>query len=204
MPALNLENTGGNSAGNAAGKAVACCPFSGPRNSPFDARTITGWNANGAPIYANNSTNYSTGALSTGIGFGIGTGNFFTGAAPFSSGNFTDNYQPGVSLPGATDAPDARLVAIGGGRSLPNGDANPYNAQPILAFGNGCSRDAGAGPAFTGFAMKTVTATGNVAHGADIEAGWANRVKPGFGLVSGQSAFGSAGAPSAAPTLLID
>jgi hypothetical protein len=203
MPASNPGRTGSGNSGTADGVAVICSPFSGPTNSPLDARTITGW-VGGSPTYANDPANVTTGALSTGIGFGIGTGNYFTGAPLFSAGNFSDNYEPGLSLPGGTAAPDATLTAIGGGRSDPDGTPDPYSAVPLLGFGNGGTRDAGAGPAFTGFGMKTVTATGNVAHGAAIEAGWLNRVKPAFGLVSGQSAFGSANAASPAPTELIN
>ena len=186
MPASNPGRTGTGNAGTANGVAVLCSPFSGPTGSPFDN---------------DQAGNLSTGALNTGIGFGIGTGNYFTDSAVngFSEGNFTDNYEPGVSLPGGTAAPDARLTAIGGGRSDPDGTPDPFNAVPLLGFGNGGTRDAGAGPAFTGFGCKTVTATGTVAHGADIEAGFSNRVKVGLSLVSGQSAFGSAAAASAAP-----
>jgi hypothetical protein len=75
---------------------------------------------------------------------------------------------------------------------------NPYTAGfGIGAAGNGGSRDAGAGPAFTGFPAKMVTATGAVATGAAIEAGFLNRT--GVALVTGQSAFGSSNTASAAP-----
>jgi hypothetical protein len=76
---------------------------------------------------------------------------------------------------------------------------NDYIARfypAILAFGNGASRDAGAGPAFTGFAMKTVTATATVANGAVVELGFTNR--SGRSITNGQSVFGSDIAASAA------
>jgi hypothetical protein len=63
--------------------------------------------------------------------------------------------------------------------------------------GNVGSRDAGAGPAYTGFSTKMVTATGAVANGAAVEAGFTNR--SGVALVTGQSVFGSSTAASAVP-----
>jgi len=194
MPALNMGNEGGNNAGSAAGRAVTCCPFSGPRNSPLDARTITSW-VGGIPQYSNNPTNYSTGALSTGLGFGIGTLNHIGPTAPASvrAAGFTVGAVPGVTLPGGTSAPDARLLALGGGRSNVDGTANPYATQQLLGFGNGGSRDAGAGPVFTGYGMSMVTATANVNPGDPIGATtFKNRVQPGFVLPAQNSAFGSA------------
>jgi hypothetical protein len=67
----------------------------------------------------------------------------------------------------------------------------------MAGFGNGGSRDAGAGPAFTGFGAKMVTATAIVANGAAIEAGYVNR--SGVSMAIGQSAFGSSTTANAAP-----
>ena len=216
MPATGMQQTPGNANGLTAGaKAVLMCPFSGPTNSPFDARTITGWpvDADNIPTYANDPTNTSTGALSTGIGFGMGTATVINvangeGTAPVAIDNrgFTDDYTPGVTLPSGVAATTAILTAIGGGKSTAAADGIaptvPYAAQPLLAFGNGGSRDAGAGPAFTGFGTKMVTATGAVAVGAAIEAGFINRTYPagGPGMVATESAFGSATAASPAVT----
>jgi hypothetical protein len=90
---------------------------------------------------------------------------------------------------------------IGGGKSvITNGLSvpTPYTAGiSILEAGNGGSRDAGAGPAFTGFQMKMVTATGTVANAGVVETGWVNR--SGVTITTGQSIFGSDVAASAAP-----
>lgn len=199
MPAFNA---GGTAASNpSAGAFVLMSPFSGPKNSPLDARTITGWSG-GMPTYANDAANLSTGALNTGIGFGathiIGP----TAPQSIKDAGFTDDYTPGVSTPVPASAASSIYVAIGGGKSTKaeNGIAPtvPYTAGfGLLGFGNGGARDAGAGPAFTGFEAKMVTATGTVANGAAIETGFVNR--SGISVVSGQSAFGSASAASAAP-----
>ena len=200
-----------NRANPSAGSAILFDPLSGPKNAPLDARTIASWSS-GSPVYAGDPTNISTGALQTGIGFGSPP--IFTGGAPgdgkqFPDGNFTDNYIPGQSKPDATNAANSTIMYIGGGRDQivdgtgPNGNGwpagskvslpNPYPVAQVAVCmaGNGGSRDGGASP-FTGFATKTVTASGNVANGAVIETGWANR--SGVGLTSGQSTFGSAAA----------
>ena len=212
MPATGMQQTPGNANGLTAGaKAVLMCPFSGPTNSPFDGRTMAF--SGTEPVYTNDPTNTSTGALSTGIGFGIGTATVINvangeGTAPVAIDNrgFTDDYTPGVTLPSGVAATTAILTAIGGGKSTAAADGIaptvPYAAQPLLAFGNGGSRDAGAGPVFTGFGSKMVTATGAVAVGAAIEAGFTNRTYPagGPGMVATESAFGSATAASPAVT----
>jgi len=197
------------------GVYVLMDPFSGPKGSPFDAKVYPP-SVNASTINAvkvADPTNFSTGGLSTGIGFGANHSINPVAPASISAAGFTDNYTPGVTFPdGVTLATDARHVAIGGGRSdLVNGTGangngtppgtlvsvdNMYNAQPLLGFGNGGSRDAGAGPAFTGFAEKMVTATGTVANGADIEVGFANR--SGVSMTIGQSAFGSSATASQA------
>jgi len=185
------------------GRAVIMSPFSGPKGSPFGGRLITGW-TNGTPNYANDATNLSTGALNTGIGFGSPPVIGPTAPASIRAAGFNDDYTPGVSyFTSATtmqSATTAILTAIGGGKSTANVGGNaptvPYVAQPILMAGNGGSRDAGAGPAFTGFSITTVTATGTVANGAAVETGFTNR--SGQSITSGQSVFGSSTAASAA------
>lgn len=190
-----------NLANPSAGRAVIMSPFSGPKGSPFSGRTITGW-TNGTPTYANDVTNVSTGALQTGIGFGSPPIFGLTAPQSIKDAGFNDNYTPGLTLPDGTSASGSSMLAIGGGRSSAAVDGIAptvgYNAQPLLMAGNGGSRDAGAGPAFTGFACKTVTATGTVANGAVVETGFLNR--SGVSITTGQSVFGSAVAASPAVT----
>lgn len=203
MPALNMASPAVPAANPSTGRQVIMSPFSGPKGSPFDAVRINPTTF----VRDKDPNNFSTGALSTGIGIGLNTGpviNVSTSTDPFTApgaikrAGFTDDATPGVTMPGNTVAPDARLLAIGGGRNVITGGGNtglgistpsPYAAQPLLAFGNGGSRDAGAGPAFTGFGMKMVTAAGAVADGAAIEAGFTNRT--GRAMVATDSAFGS-------------
>jgi hypothetical protein len=212
MPARNMAGPTTVPANPSAGKFVTMSPFSGPKGSPFD-RDQTG--------------NQSTGALNTGIGFGpLPMINVSQGVSPATAPQaikdrgYTDDYTPGISMPASTAAVPvlatlAILTCIGGGKSTIVGGGNtglgvstvaPYVAQPILGFGTnlapytaaGSSRDAGAGPAFTGFGLKMVTATGAVADGAAIEAGFTNRT--GAAMATTQSAFGSATAASPAVT----
>lgn len=187
-----------NLANPSAGAKVLLCPLSGPKGSPLDndkqVNIVTG------AVTA--SGNCSTGALQTGIGFGsppiFGAGALFTAGGSvlgFDGGNFTDDYIPGQSNPASTDTMDSTYMYLGGGRCAANSGGSaapsPYTSgmTPICGAGNGGSRDAGAGPAFTGFALKTVTATGAVANGAAVETGWVNR--SGVALVSGDTVFGS-------------
>jgi hypothetical protein len=175
-----------NLANPSAGQFVIFDPLSGPKGSPLDKGS---------------AGTASTGALSTGIGFGA---NDVFGALPSSqaaifAAGFNDNDIPG-EVPTYSASPPPGVVAssainstrmyIGGGRSSSSGSPNPYTAGIALCgAGNSASRDGGAGPAFTGFPMKTVTATGSVANGAAIETNWTNR--SGKTLTTGQSAFGS-------------
>ena len=195
-----------NAANPSLGQFVIFDSLSGPKGSPLDK---------------DNTGNASTGALSSGIGYG---GNHIIGpiSNPLVSNSvygirkagFDDDEVPGVTLPNNTAAADSRLRYIGGGKSSivsgtgPNGNGAPtswkvsvpvpYTAGfGILGAGNGGSRDAGAGPAFTGFEEKMVTAVGTVANGAAIEACFINR--SGVDILIDQSAFGSAAAASAAP-----
>lgn len=180
MPAgLPGSTTAQNLANPSAGAFVLLDPLSGPKGSPFD-NTV-------ASVHA------STGALQTGIGFGSPP---ILDASQITKvpGNFDDDYTVGVTKPDGTASADSTLMYIGGGRCDANVDGaavpNPYTAGfAMAAAGNGASRDGGAGPAFTGFPIKTVTATGAVANGAVVETGWVNR--SGISLVSGNSVFGS-------------
>lgn len=194
MPAsLPGDTNTNNRTGNpSVGQPVTFGLLFGPKGSPLDKDT-TG--------------NASTGALSTGIGFGLEVGPIGpTAPASIKLAGFTDDYTPGVTKPDGNPAANSTIMHIGGGRTITSGapnyanipgqaGCNPYTAGwGIGAAGNGGSRDAGAGPAFTGFLMKMVT--GAAATGAAIEAGFLNRT--GAATVAGQSAFGSSNAASAA------
>lgn len=164
------------------GNFVIFDALSGPKGSPFDM--------DGTP-----PNNCSTGALSTGIGFGsppiIGP----TAPASIVAAGFNDDYTPGVTKPDGTASANSTLMYIGGGRSAASGAPNPYTAGfGICGGGNGGSRDSGAN---TGFGLKMVTAAGAVANGAVVETGFRNR--SGVALTAGQSVFGSAIAANAAP-----
>lgn len=188
MPAsLPGDSNTNNRTGNpAAGRPVIFDLLSGPKLSPLD-KDATG--------------NASTGALSTGIGFGGST--LIGGSIP--KAGFTDDYTPGVTKPDGTASANSTLMYIGGGKTSATGATvgRPFPPAPYTAgfgiggAGNGGSRDAGAGPNFTGFVMKCVTAAAGVATGAAIEAGFINRT--GVAMLTGQSAFGSSNAASAVP-----
>jgi hypothetical protein len=191
MPAGLPGSTAAENAANpSAGKCVIFCPLSGPKASPLDARKIASWSA-GSPVYANDPANISTGALCTGIGFGSPPI-----LASFAEKNFTDDYVPGQDLPVGTAAADASIMYIGGGRSAADGTPDPYliGEVGLCMAGNGGARDGGTTP-FTGFPVKTVTATAGVANGAAVETGFVNR--SGAALVAGQSVFGSNTTPLA-------
>ena len=159
----------------------------------------------GSPLDRDQASRCSTGGLSTGIGFGPQVIFPLGGAASIKAAGFNDDYVPGLTKPDGTASPNSTIMYIGGGRSIVTAGmpvpgvagTQPFTAGwGIGAAGNGASRDAGAGPAFTGFPIKTVTAAGAVATGAAVEAGFANR--SGRALVTGESTFGSATAASAA------
>jgi len=205
MPALNMGSPLSPAANPATGKFVLMNPFSGPKGSPFDAVVINPTTF----AKAKDPNNFSTGGLNTGIGFGsvpiIGVG-----VPAIKAAGYNDDYTPGVTLPNGNAASTAILTCIGGGKTvLVDGNSSngtppsqkyassvPYNAQPLLGFGNGGSRDAGAGPAFTGFGVKMVTAAGAVVVGGVIETGFVNRANAD--MTTGQSVFGSSTTASAA------
>lgn len=183
MPAGLPGDTAFNNMGNPnAGRFVIMDPLSGPKDAPF----------------AGADSNISTGGLSTGIGFGtppvIGIG----GAAAIKAAGFNDDYTLGVTKPDGTASADSTLMYIGGGKMVMSGQVpvvTPYTAGfAICGAGNGGSRDSGAN---TGFPVKMVTATADVANGAAVEAGWINR--SGVTVLDGQSVFGSGVAANAAP-----
>ena len=197
LPGASLAE---NQANPSQGRCVMLDPLSGPQGSPFGGRTLS-FDAAGHPVYAADTADLSTGALSTGIGFGsppiIGP----TAPGSIQAAGFTDAYSPGMTKPDGTPSSDATHVYIGGGRSDVDGVSNPYAAGYALGMaGNGASRDGGTGPAFTAFACTMATATGTVANGADVETGLTNR--SGVTLSAGQSVFSSNDTPNVAPTLV--
>jgi hypothetical protein len=204
-----------NSANPSKGATVLFDLLSGPKGSPFDndkdyALAVQPFFKMDTTTAAVANANASTGALQTGIGFGsppILDANQILAPSP---GNFDDDYTVGVSSPDPA-VPFATSIGmyIGGGKCTANvggsAPAVPYVAGfGIGAGGNGGlstaggSRDAGAGPAYTGFKLKTVTAAATVANGAVVETGFVNR--SGVSIVTGQSVFGLASAASAAPS----
>ena len=183
------------------GSLVMLDCLSGPKAAPLDASKIDyttgtppGWNATTKiPIKLNDPLNLSTGALSTGVGFGGAT--IPVGVVKtVSNGNFTDDYAPGISTPTPGAAVDSRYLYVGGGKSLAGGAPVPYTAGfGLCAAGKGAAREASA----KGFATKLVTAPGAVAVDAVVETGFVNRT--GVAMTTGQSTFGVASAALAAP-----
>lgn len=208
MPAINMAGTV--AANPSLGKFVIMSPFSGPKGSPFDAKSFNPTTR----VLEADPNNLSTGALNTGIGHNATHIIGLTAPQSIKDAGFSDSVIPGSTKPDGNPDNFSTLVAIGGGRSTlvdgtgPDGNGtpagtvvsatDPYTAGfPILGFGNGGARDAGAGPAFTGFSLKMVTASvATVAVGAAIEAGFLNRSDRT--MVNGESAFGSSTAASSA------
>ena len=174
---MNMGGTVGQ-ANPSDGTPVLVDPFSGVAGSPLD---------NDQP------GNTSTGALSTGIGFGA-TADCDISAT--SDENFVSNYVPGVTMPDGTQAPDARLVAIGGGRTDAHGVNDPWSVAAIGNFGGGGERDGGDGTVYAGV---TVVADGTVPDGDDIKPNIANR--SGRTLSAGESTLGVARFTAPKPVL---
>lgn len=197
MPAgLPGDTLANNLANPNAGSFVIMDSLSGPKGSPLDYDkdfSLAGTPARGG---------CSTGALATGIGFGSPP-LLPPGSLVPPMGNFDDDYTVGLTRPDGTPSPNSTIMYIGGGKCTKNVDGLappvPYTAGFAMSCaGQGGSRDAGAGPAFTGFALKSVTAAADVAPGAAVEAGWVNR--SGLTVPTGYSVFGSATAASVAPS----
>lgn len=181
MPAALPGSTPAQNAANPTlGMPVALDLLSGPKGSPLD-KDMTG--------------NASTGALSTGVGFGPNMRG--DGFVPGVGNTLKANYIPGVTKPDGTAATDSTLMYIGGGRSNPDGTPKPYTTGFGIGFaGSGGARDGGAGPAFTGFTGKIVAAAANVAAGAVVATGFNNR--SGVALAKDNSQLAVATAASAA------
>lgn len=198
MPAVNMSGPINVPSNPSLGKPVIMDPFSGPKGSPLDANIINP--TTGAK--SKDPNNFSTGALSTGIGYGSSVIISPPANPNIKNAGFDDAEIPGLTMPSGAAAPDARLLAIGGGRSAATSagasQVLPYAAQPILAFGGGGSRDAGAGPAYTGFSTKMVTATAATIVGNPIVTGFVNRA--GRSMLTGESSFGVSTAASPAVT----
>jgi hypothetical protein len=226
MPAGLPGSSASDNAGNPnKGATVLLDPASGPKGSPLDAKKITGWTfngltANGMPTYGADAGNISTGALCTGIGFGLAVGPqgipgvVGTGTDKDDTGNFTSQCIPGTSLPSNSAAPDARLLYIGGGLSDVNGVPTPRVTSQLCAAGGGrylpsavvgSSRDGGTNQ---GFGTKLVIAPSDIAFGSAIVAGHLNRSsrqvnftgeEEQLTLLTGLAQFGSATAAAPVP-----
>lgn len=208
MPAsLPGSSLSSNLANPADGIFVIFDPLSGPKGSPFDGDIQTDIVTGDVTVRGG----CSTGALQTGIGYSTAPIFGLTAPASILAAGFTDDYIPGQSTPASVDTGDSTWMYIGGGRCTANvaGSApvSPYvsGITPICGAGTGTpngtagsARDGGAGPAYTGFPVKTVTATGTVAVGSAIEAGFINR--SARSLLTGESAFGSRNTPASAVT----
>lgn len=172
MPAVNMAGT---SAAPESGKAVMMNPFTGPTGAVKDN---------------DQSGNFSTGALNTGIGFGLNVVIGPVAPASIVAAGFSDSYVPGTTKPNGVASTDAALVLIGGGSSsaASGGIAatTPLAVKPLNAMGNGTVRNKSVG---VGFSVQTVTATASVAVGAAVETGWTNQ--SGAALASGNSTFGA-------------
>lgn len=137
--------------------------FPDSRATAFDIRS--GVDSN--PLDNDESGNKSTGALSTGIGFGPNVGP--QGHAP--NGNFSEGYVPGKTDTDGTAMTDATGFYIGGGSSKPhNDDEGEANATPIttgygiaVAVGTTIDRDDAA-------EMKSVVAAQDTADGGELDA----------------------------------
>jgi hypothetical protein len=229
MPASLPGSNAADNAGNPnKGATVMLDPVSGPKGSLLDARSITGWQttgvvgANGMPTYGamTGPSSLSTGALCTGIGFGLAvgptglTGVVGTGTDRDDTGNFTSQCIPGTSLPSNVAATDARLLYIGGGLSNASGVATPRVVSEICAAGGGrylpsavagSSRDGGTNQ---GFGMKNVIAPSDIAFGSVIVTGFINRSsrqndvtgeEDQITLLTARAQFGSATAAAPVP-----
>jgi hypothetical protein len=230
MPASLPGSNAADNAGNPnKGATVMFDPVSGPKGSPLDARSITGWNvvppvgAGGTPIYAASvgPQNLSTGALCTGIGFGLATGPgglngvVGTGTDRDDTGNFTSQAIPGTSKPDNVAATDATLLYIGGGLSNALGVPTPRAVSQLCAAGGGrylpgvvagSSRDAGGG---AGFGSKLVIAAADIAFGGVIVTGFLNRSsrqndatgeEDQLTLITARAQFGSATVAAPVPS----
>lgn len=168
MPAINMPNAADVAApipaNPSSGAGVIMDPFSGPKGSPFDAKRYNPTTR----VLEDDPTNYSTGASVTGIGCGFGV--VIDPVAPESveAAGFGVGVVPGETMPDGTSSVGAVLVAIGGGSSgaAVNGAAptTPLASEPLYGFGNGISRDLGAGPAFVGNGLRVATATADTAN----------------------------------------
>lgn len=185
-----------NLANPSAGQQVIIDALSGPKGSPLDN---------------DQAGNVSTGAMCTGIGFGGNAGtpiNVNKGTSPatapqaISDAGFTDDTGNGIGS-------DSTRVYIGGGNTVlgaadenvaGEGGCVPYTSGHVpVNAGNGGSRDAGAGPAFTGFMGKWVTAAADAIDNGDVvETGWVNR--SGVLINETESVFGSDVAAQGAPS----
>jgi hypothetical protein len=230
--AANQANPGGTVTAAFLGGLITHDALSGPKASPFDSRKINyaagtplGWDATThIPLTVNDPLNVSSGALSTGIGFGsppvigpISHPDYSNAGYGIHSAGFTDDYKPGISTPTPGDSADSRYMYIGGGKSAivdgtghgagPTGNGYPvgwFHSEPvpytagfgIAAMGNGATRDQAAG---IGRPMKMVTSVAGTALNVAVETGWTNNSTGA--ILSDQSVFGVSTTGFATPAL---
>lgn len=210
MPATAMNGDPANYGNPADGKFVIGNPFTACKGASYGAYIITGWNGT-VPVYDEDDTNYSTGGLNTGIGYGPQV--IESNAADFKASGFQENMVLGSQAQpasGGVVAVDTTYQCIGGGKTVmvdgtgANGNGTPVGTQysnpvpfgslQIVGFGNGGSRDAGTNG--TGFGVRASAASATVAEGAVITGTWVNR--SGRTLVNGERTFGSGNAANAA------
>jgi len=147
MPAINAPHRAQTTVDltGALGAAVIHDLLAGPTGSPYDARKITSWVA-GSPVYENDPTNYSTGAMSTGIGYGAnkiirapmkpGNREAIDFGMPFTSDSAEDNESSillGLYAAAAAPPPGnhfGTLLFIGGGYNVVDPVTMASNPHP--------------------------------------------------------------------------
>lgn len=158
MPSLNMPNKADPIApiptNPSTGQVVVMNPLSAPTGSTFDAKSFDPTTG----VLVADPTNYSTGAMCTGAGFGA----MVIKDDDIDQSGFGDDYLLGVTKPDGTAATDATHLYIGGGSSAAASDGiantTPLPAVAVCVMGNGAERNL-AGTSGTG--AKMVTATGS-------------------------------------------
>lgn len=155
MPSLNMPNKADPiapiPANPSTGQVVVMNPLSAPTGSDFDAKSYDPTTG----VLQADATNYSTGAMCTGAGFGAHV------TQGGSQSGFEDNYLLGVTKPDGTAATDATHLYVGGGSSAAASGGiaatTPRAAIPVCVMGNGAARNH---TGVNGTDAKMVTATG--------------------------------------------
>lgn len=158
MPSLNMPNKADPiapiPANPSTGQVVVMDPLSAPTGSTFDAKSFDPTTG----VLAAAPTNYSTGAMCTGAGFGA----MVIKDDDIGQSGFGDDYLLGVTKPDGTAATNATHLYIGGGSSAAASGGiaatTPRAAIPVCVMGNGAARNH---TGVNGTDAKMVTATGS-------------------------------------------